>query len=371
VFRVFFVPFVSFVFQEGKMTSMTRVIASVAVALALVAGVRADIIEQILIKVNGEVFTKTQLEARQVSALRGLGRNFDPATDPTGAELRKALEEITPRLVVSIVDELLIEQRGRELGYSLGDEQFKTILDGIKKDNNITTDEQMQAALDQERLTLAELRRNIERSMIIQRVQQNEVISRVAVSEDEARRYYENNTDEFTKPAQVTLREIFIAVPGDGVTINVAADEAARARAEDIRRRALAGESFAALATEASDSPSKTSGGLVGPLRLDELVPELRTRLQAMKPGEVGELARTPRGYQLLQLDTLVPPEVEPFERAREEISARVLTGRRQEELFQLIQRLRSQAIIEWKNEELRRAYDLGLKQTAPASAAR
>ena len=342
-----------------------------ALLLTLAAGTRADgieqtIIEQILLKVNGEIFTKTQLEARQVNALRGLGRNFDAANDPTGAELRKALEEVTPRLIVSIVDELLIEQRGRELGYSLSDEQFKTVLDGIKKDNNITTDEQFQQALDQERTTLADLRRSVERSMIIQRVQQNEVISRVAVSEDEARRYYETHLEEFTTTARVTLREIFVTVPGDGLTLNVGADEAARAKAEDIRRRAIAGEPFETLAAQLSDSPSKTSGGLVGPLSLDELVPDLRARLQAMKPGEVGELTRTPRGYQLLKLETLTPAQTAPFEQAREEISGRVLTGRRQEELTSLILRLRSQAIIEWKNEDVRRAYETGLKQTAP-----
>ena len=351
------------------MTLMGRPVLVCALLLTSVIGVRADVIEQILFKVNGEIFTKTQLEARQVQALRGLGRSFDPATDPTGAELRKALEDVTPRLIVSIVDELLIEQRGRELGYTMSDEQFKTVLDGIRKDNNITTDEQFQQALDQERTTLADLRRTIERSMIIQRVQQNEVISRVAVSEDEARRYYETHLEEFTTTARVSVREVFITVPGDGLTINVGADEAAKKRAEEVRRRALAGESFEALAAEYSDSPSKSNGGLVGPLSLDELVPDLRARLQAMKPGEVGEITRTARGYQILKLETLTPAQTAPFEQAREEISGRVLTGRRQEELTSLIMRLRSQAIIEWKNEDLRRAYDTGLKQSAtPAS---
>ena len=71
---------------------------------------------------------------------------------------------------------MLLVQRGKELGYTLSDEQFKSVLDNIKKDNKIETDEQFQAALKQENMTLADLRRNLERQMIVSRVQQNEVL---------------------------------------------------------------------------------------------------------------------------------------------------------------------------------------------------
>ena len=55
------------------------------------------------------------------------------------------------------------------------DEQFKSVVDNIRKENKIETDEQFQAALKSENLTMADLRRNLERTMIYQRVQQNEV----------------------------------------------------------------------------------------------------------------------------------------------------------------------------------------------------
>ena len=83
-------------------------------ALALSAAApRAEIIEQILVKVNGEIFTKTDLEDRQVAALRQMGQQIDPKTDPTDAQLRKMLDEVTPQLLVNVVDEMLLVQRGR------------------------------------------------------------------------------------------------------------------------------------------------------------------------------------------------------------------------------------------------------------------
>src|SRR5436190_17338463 len=101
-----------------------------AAGLVLVAtiGARAEIIEQILVKVNGDIFTKSDLEQRQVAALRQKGEAIDLKTDPSNAQLRKALDEITPQIMVDAVDELLIVQRGKELGYRMSDEQFKSVL---------------------------------------------------------------------------------------------------------------------------------------------------------------------------------------------------------------------------------------------------
>src|SRR5436190_22143317 len=181
-----------------------------AAGLVLVAtiGARAEIIEQILVKVNGEIFTKSDLEQRQVAALRQKGQALDLKSDPNNVQLRKALDEITPQIIVDAVDEMLLVQRGRELGYKLSDEQFKSVVDNIRKENKIESEEQFQAALKSENMTMADLRRNLERSMIVQRVQQNEVMAKIAITDDEARAYYDAHMNEFTTAPTVTLREI-------------------------------------------------------------------------------------------------------------------------------------------------------------------
>src|SRR5436309_9551396 len=204
----------------------SRIVVAVLV-LAAVTSLRAEIIEQILVKVNGEIFTKSDLEQRQVAALRQKGQALDLKTDPNNVELRKALDEITPQLIVEAVDEMIIVQRGKELGYKLSDEQFKSVVDNIRKENKIETEEQFQAALKAENMTMADLRRSLERSMIVQRVQQNEVFGRIGVSEDEARGYYESHKNEFTKQPTVTLREILVSVQSDARGVNVAAEESA------------------------------------------------------------------------------------------------------------------------------------------------
>src|SRR4051812_8179266 len=228
--------------------------ASAALALAVLFGAatpRADIVEQILVKVNGEIFTKTDLENIQVQALRQRGQQVDLKSEQADAQLRKALDEITPQIMVNVIDDMLIVQRGRELGYKLTDEQFKNAVDSIKKENKIETDEQFQAALKQENMTMADLRRNFEKQMVRSRVEQNEVFGKVGVSDEEARKYYESHVQEFTTAPSVTLREILVSVPAEAnKTFNVGKDDEAKAKAQQIRARVLAGESFEKLAAD-------------------------------------------------------------------------------------------------------------------------
>ncbi len=345
-----------------------QVVVAVAVVLALGAAAKAEIVEAILVKVNGEIFTKTDLESRQVAALRQRGQQIDLKSEAGNKQLKKLLDEITPQVMVDAVDEMLVVQRGRELGYKLSDDQFKQVVDNIKKENKLETEEQFQAALKQEGMTMDDLRRSLEKQMIISRVQQNEVFGKIGVSEDEARRYYDTHQKEFTTPPSVTMREILVAVPNDPRGLNAAGDDAAKAKAEQIHQRAANGESFEKLAAELSDAPSKANGGLIGPISLNDLSVDLRSFLEAMKPGEVSQVVRTPRGYQIFKLETLTPAQTMAFDQAREQISDRVFTDKRKAEFDKYLVKLRSEAIIEWKNDDLRKAYEQGLKATGQAT---
>jgi parvulin-like peptidyl-prolyl isomerase len=344
---------------------MKKALSALLLVLMACAIARAEIFEQILVKVNGDIFTKSDLEQRQVAALRQKGQPFDLKSDSGNAQLKKALEEITPQIVVDVVDEMLLSQRGKELGYRLGDDQFKSILESIKKENKIENDEQLQAALKSENMTMADLRRNLEKTMIIQRVQQNEVMGKIGVTEDEARRYYETHLREFTTQPTVTLREILVAVPADSRGVNAAADEAAKAKADAIHARVTTGgENFDKLASEISDSPSKANSGLIGPFNVADMSPDLRKMIDGMKPGDVGPVIRDARrGYQVLKLETKSETHTMPLDEARQQISERVFTDKRKIEYQKYLEKLRAQAIIEWKNPEIKKAFDEGLKQ--------
>jgi peptidyl-prolyl cis-trans isomerase SurA len=338
-----------------------QLFAAAIVFASAVMPMRAEIIEQVLVKVNGDIITKTELEGRQVAALRTRmqGKQIDPETLKNDETLKKTLAEITPQLLVGAIDEILLLQRGRELGFKLGDDQFKAVVANIRKEQGLTDDAKFAQALAQENMTMDDLRKQLERQMLIEQVQRQEIGSKLSITEEEARQYYAKHPEEFTTSASVTLREIFIEVPtATGGGVNVAKDDEVKQKIEGVRARALKGEDFAKLATEVSNSPSKANGGLIGPFSHEDMSPQLLALVEKMKAGDVTQPIRTPKGYQLFKLETMKAQALQPFDSVRDLIADKVAGARTQTEMRKFLARLRLQAIIEWKNEDLKKSYE-------------
>jgi parvulin-like peptidyl-prolyl isomerase len=343
-------------------------LCATGVALAASPTLRAEIIEQVLVKVNGEIMTKTDLEQRQVAALRAAqNRNIRAEDLQTDAALKKALDEVTPQLLVDAVDELILMQRGKELGYALSDEQFAQILANIRKENRLESEEQFLSALKSEGLTMPELRRSIERTMIINRVRQQDVMDKISVTEAESAAYFNAHKEEFTTPAAVTLREILVAVsdkaPEGSASagqrgFNVGLDEEAKIKAEALRARITAGEDIAALAASSSDAPSKANGGLIGPVNPEEMSPQLLAVVKSLKVGDTSQPIRGPRGYQIIKLESRSATVVPTLEQVRDKVADKVFYEKGRPEMLKYLKRLREQAIIEWKNDAIKKAYE-------------
>jgi peptidyl-prolyl cis-trans isomerase SurA len=335
----------------------------VALVTLLSASIRAEIIEQVLVKVNGDIVTKTELEQRLTSAVRQGLNGRDPAS--LSPEERSSLvTKATPEVLVGTVDELLLLQRGRELGYKLGDEQFRQVVNNIRKEQGLQDEEKFQAALKQENMTMDDLRKQLERQMLIEQVQRQEVGSKLTITEAESRLYYDRHPQEFTDPSSITLREIFVAVPTDNRqpnALSVEQDDEAHRKIEAVRARLVKGEDFAAVAAEASESSSKANGGLIGPFDRSDLSPQLQQLIDKLKVGEFTAPIRTPKGYQLLKLEVRKTETLQPFEKVRDLIADKVAAERTRTEMRKFLTRLRSQAIIEWKNDELKKSYETQL----------
>jgi parvulin-like peptidyl-prolyl isomerase len=329
--------------------------------------VSSNIIQRVIVKVNGEIFTQTELVQRQVDALREDNPDVrDPKAFQDDAKLAEKINALTPALLVAVVDELLLVQRGRELGIRFTDENFKTQVENVKKANNLD-EEGFKKALVQAGLTLAELRANFERAWLQRGVEQTEIMNNMRLTEEETRQYYEKHPEAFMKPATLVLREIVVNVPTETDStgqpaVNVAVDEAAKDKITKARARVLAGEDFVKVATDVSDAGSKANGGLVGTVVIEEMQAVVRDALAKLKPGDVSEPLRFPAGYRIFKVDSRAAAAVEPFDQVRDAIAQKIYQERLGGEMKKYIEKLRSQALIEWKDENYRKQYEQGLQ---------
>jgi parvulin-like peptidyl-prolyl isomerase len=357
--------------RSSLMKHVAAVLLTVLIGLvgarALAAQGKSTIIERVLVRVNGEIYTQSQLTQHQTDALRS--KNKQPRNVPD-AELLKLLQEVTPEVLVNAVDELLIAQYGRELGASFSDDEFKKAVESIKKENNLD-DEKLKQALIQEGLTLDELRSNFEKAFLLRAVQTREILPRMRITEEEMRQYYTAHTPELMTPETVTLRELSVLVPALGVPGQspLRPDELAAAKAEidGIRARAVGGEDFAALVKELSDAPTKANGGLVGPVNVQDINPVLKDLIGKLRPGEISEPVQLGRGYQIFKLEAREATILQPFDKVRDKIELAIRDERLEGEMKKLRARLRAQAVIEWKDANLKTLYERQLS-TAPPS---
>ena len=163
---------------------------------------------------------------------------------------------------------------------------MQEVIDGIKKENNIADDAELQRQLRREGMSLDDLKRNIERSIVRRQVLTRELEAKATVNEAEARAEYERNKDAHTRRASVHLHEIVVAD-----------EEQARA----LVARARAGEDFAALARAHSTAASRDAGGDLGVLHRGEMNAAVEAVAFALPEGGVSDPLPTEGGYRIIR----------------------------------------------------------------------
>jgi len=101
-------------------------------------------------------------------------------------------------------------------------------------------------------------------------------------------------------------------------------------------------------------------------LSAEELDPTVRKLVEPLKPGGVTDVFRTGGGYAIIQLDSSTPPVVKTFDAARDDIAQKVYESKRNAEFSRYLSKLRGQAIIEWKNEEMHKIWMARTSASAP-----
>ncbi len=302
---------------------------------AVAVPVRAEIVERIIAKVNGDIITLSEFQDRQIAAAQ--------AARITPEQIGPFLRENNARLLQDAIDEILILQKAEASGLVLPPEFLDEVIDSIKKDNNLTTEEQFQAALAQEGLTLDELRENIRKSYTRQMIIRRDVEPRITVTEAELREEYDSRKDtDFTRAATVTLQEIFVSDEVGGIHL-----------ARELVERARGGEDFASLARTHSAGPTAATGGDLGEIAQGDLNPDLEKEAFALSVGAVSDPIAHEGGYRILKVVAKTSGGVVPYATAKDGVRNRLMGSRFGEAYEIYIAEIRESAAVELRVREV------------------
>jgi len=300
--------------------------------LLLAAPGGGELVERVIVKVNGDIVTLSDFTARQIGAAQ--------AARVTPDNVEKFLRENNARILQEAIDELLLVQHAAELGMQMKPEIINDILESIKKENNIASDEALQEQLRREGMTLDDLKRNIERSVLTRQVISREVDAKVHVTEADARQYYEAHRADYSRAPSIKLQEILVPTGEEAL-------------AHDLVARARAGEDFATLARAHSTAPTAAAGGDLGRIVRGEMNPELEKVALSLAAGQVSEPIPVPGGYRILRVAERDEGGLVPFADVQADIIKKLGQERRIAEYDRFLEGLRKTAIVDVRVREV------------------
>ena len=246
-------------------------------------------VDRVVAVVNDEAITAFELRARVAQTERQL--RAQRAQIPSREVLERQMLErmITDRVQL---------QFARETGLRVSDIELDAAIRRIAENNKLGLAE-FRAALERDGLVWPKFREEIREEIVLSRLRDREVESRIVVSDGEIDNYLANPEPIEAGAQEANVSHIVIRIPEQA-----SPDQLMRigARAQSALDQLRRGEDFGKVAASFSDAPDGLTGGVMGMRPLDRLPALYADALKKLKPGELSDILRSPAGFHIVKL---------------------------------------------------------------------
>ena len=276
-----------------------------------------------------------------------LRRDFDLAVQiqfrgrrsPVGL---KELQAVRDKILERLIENELLYQKAVKSEAPIPDQEVAAELEKMRGD--FPSADGFATALRQNGVSEAEFKDQLRRTLLVTRFVEREIVVDVRISDEEVRRYYEQNPAEMSRREAVRLAQILVRVaPGAPQGSRIAAREKIEAILKEVR----AGEDFADLARRYSEGPEAARNGDSGWLVRGAGPPAIETGAFALQPGQTSDVIESRLGFHLLKVSEKRPEGPIPFEDVKEKIRDKLVARERLEKIRAYVDPLKGQARVE------------------------
>jgi peptidyl-prolyl cis-trans isomerase SurA len=292
----------------------------------------ARIVERIIARVNSEIITQRAYEQEQEKLRQQLAQEY------SGPELQAQFKEQSKNLLRDLIDQSLMVQKAKDLDINAETDVVKQ-LDDIRKKNNLATLEDLETEIGKQGLNYEDFKDQIRRNLLMREVIGREVGSRIQLSRDDGRKYYEAHKKEFESAGMVRLGQILISTEKRKM-------EEAEKRANDAFAELKAGQRFAEIAKKYSDGPGAEQGGDVGFMKEGSLAPDVAAVVAKIDLNEFSNPIQTKYGYIILKVLERYSPGIPKFEEVEQRVNEVLYEQRMQPDLREYMKQLRKESYI-------------------------
>lgn len=258
-----------------------------------------------------------------------------------------ARKQIRRMALDRLVEKKLTDQKIRELGIKVTEEEIRQAIDDVRKQNNIPSQEGLVAALAAQGLSFDQYRTQLQEQIEKLKLVSMEVRAKVYVGDSEMREYYTANLAKYTEDESFRARHIFFKTGEKATPEDISR---AKTTALAVLSDARGGKDFAELAKKFSEDPAaRKDGGDLGSFKKGDMQPDLEKSILSLKPGEISDLVSTPIGFHIIRLESKASGMVKPFESVKGDIEEILYRKKSEERFNQWAKELRGKATVEIK----------------------
>jgi peptidyl-prolyl cis-trans isomerase SurA len=322
--------------------------AAVAAALAFAfaaltpssvrAQAKAAVVEEIIARVNNDVITQSDYQHADMQLKDEIAhdcQNCPP--DKLATEYKDQQKD----LLRGLIDQSLMVQRAKDMGISVESDLVKR-LDDVRKQNNLGSIEDLEKAVEGSGLPWEDYKTQIRNGMLTQEVIRREVGSHINIPNEEVKTYYEAHPQEFTRPEQVVLIEIFLSTEGKSPE----EIESVQKKTEDLRNRVVKGDDFNEIAKRYSEGSTAKDGGDLGTFQRGQLSPQLEAVVFKMEKNQITDVIQTKTGFEVLKIEAHYQAGLQPLDKVENEVMNKLYMEKMQPTMRTYLGQLREESYV-------------------------
>jgi peptidyl-prolyl cis-trans isomerase SurA len=299
------------------------------------------VVEQIIARVNNQIITMSDYQ----KAAAGLQQEVQQdCQNCTQQQIASEVADRRKNLLRDMIDQQLLIERAKDMDISVDTDLVKR-LDDVRKQNNLASMEDLEKAVESQGIVWEDYKNQMRNSLLTQQVIQREVGGRLDIGSDEVKKYYEAHKQEYNRPEQVALAEIFLS------TEDTSPEEiaAVRTRADDLHNRLVKGEDFTVLVKRYSQGSTAQEGGDLGNFERGQLAKQLEDAVFGLDKGQFTDVIQTKTGFEILKVLDHFQAGLQPLDKVEGEITNVLYRQKMEPALRTYLAQLREESYVQVK----------------------
>lgn len=330
-----------------KNTAFWGISSLVCAGLCLVAASpskaqsKPQIVEEIVARVNNQIITLSDYEKSYGQIPQEVQQDCQNCAQQ---QLGSEVADRRKNLLRDMIDQQLLIERAKDMDVNVETDLVKR-LDDVRKQNNLATMEDLEKEVEKSGLVWEDYKNQLRNQLLTQQVINKEVGGRMDIGSDEVKKYYEAHKQDYNRPEEVALAEIFLSTEGKSPE-EIAA---VHTRADDLHNRLTKGEDFVALAKRYSEGSTAQEGGDLGTYERGQLSKQLEDAVFGLDRGQYTDVIQTKTGFEILKVEDHFQAGLQPLNKVEGEITNVLYRQKMQPALRIYLAQLREESYVQVK----------------------